>query len=310
MPPRPDTRRPNAKTLAAIGVTLLLWASAFAGIRVGLEGGYGPGQVALLRFLTASLVLVVYAVLTRMRMPSWQDVPGIALSGFFGITVYHAALNFGEQTVTAGAASLLIASGPVFTALLASIALKERLTLWGWTGVVISFCGTALIALGEGSGLTFDTGALLILLAAVATSLYFVFQKPYLRRYGAFEMTAYCIWAGTIFLLPFAPGLLAQLPVVDSGATVAVVYLGVFPGAIAYVLWTYALSRMPAGVLTSYLNLSPLLAIVIAWLWISEVPTLVSLIGGAIAIGGVTLVTLRGHAAQRIPVRSNHDDIG
>ncbi|WP_287372492.1 EamA family transporter, partial [Oceanithermus sp.] len=135
-------------TLSALAFTLVLWASAFAGIRAGLEG-YGPAHLALLRFLVASSTLVVYAVLARIRPPRRADLGRIALLGFLGITVYHVALNYGELTVSAGAASLLIASGPIFTALLAVSFLGERLTPLGWAGIGLGFAGVALIALGE-----------------------------------------------------------------------------------------------------------------------------------------------------------------
>lgn len=137
-------------TLSALAFTLVLWASAFAGIRAGLEG-YGPAHLALLRFLVASSTLVVYAALARVRPPRRADLGRIALLGFLGITVYHVALNYGELTVSAGAASLLIASGPIFTALLAVFFLGERLTPLGWAGIGLGFAGVALIALGRGA---------------------------------------------------------------------------------------------------------------------------------------------------------------
>ena len=131
----PDsTWRSEPRTWLAIAGTLMLWASAFAGIRAGLRS-YGPGELALLRFLTASGVLLIYAVFTRMPLPDRRDLPTIAAAGFLGITVYHAALNFGEQTVTAGAAALIIAIAPVFTALLSRVILKEAVTIWGWLGI-------------------------------------------------------------------------------------------------------------------------------------------------------------------------------
>ena len=180
----------------------------------GLPGadGYGPGEVALLRFGTASVVLALYALFTRMRLPDRRDLGRIAIAGLTGITIYHLALNFGEMTVQAGAASLLIAAGPVFTALMSTAFLGERLTFLGWLGIAVAFVGVALISLSQGGGLAFDPGALLILLAAVSTSVFFIVSKKPLAHYSALEFTSYSIWAGTIPLLYWAPGLIEQIP--------------------------------------------------------------------------------------------------
>ena len=143
----------------------------------------------------------------RLRPPGVRDLPAVLLSGFPGIFAYHWALNTGQRTVTAGAAGFLSNTSPMFTTLPATFFLGERPGIYGRVGIAISFAGAGLIALGEGQGMAVDSGALLVLLAALAWGVWFVVQKPYLARYTALEFTTYSIWAGTLLLLVFAPGL-------------------------------------------------------------------------------------------------------
>lgn len=282
-------KQAGIKTLTSIFVSIVFWSSAFAGIRSALMN-YSPGHLALLRFLMASGVLMIYAVYKRVPIPHLCDVPKIMLFGFLGITVYHTALNFGEISVTAGSASLLIASSPALTALFAVIFLKERMNKWGWIGIATSFFGIFLVTLGEGQNLQFNFGAILVLIAAVSSSAYFVFQKPLLEKYGALPMTTYVICAGTFFMLIFLPGLPQSISFAPLDSTFSVVYLGVFPGALAYLTWTQALAKAPASLVSSFLYLSPVLAIFIAWVLLNEIPSLVSLAGGGISILGVMIV--------------------
>jgi drug/metabolite transporter (DMT)-like permease len=283
----------NPRTWIALAVTILFWASGFAGIRAALRT-FSPGHLVLFRFLLASGMLLVYAVLTRMALPALRDLPAITGIGFLGITVYQVAVNYGELTVTAGGASLIVATSPAFTAIMAVVFLKERLKAWGWLGIAISFAGVALITLGEGEGVQFSWGALLILLAAVVTGLYNVLQKPYLRRYSALQVGTCAIWAATLCMFVFLPGLRQAVRAAPREAILAVVYLGVFPGALAYVTWSYVLSQIQASVAGTMMYSVPVLAVLIAWLWLGEVPAVLSLVGGLVALVGIVLANLLG----------------
>lgn len=281
----------DSRTIAALIVTLTFWASSFAAIRDALTA-YSPGPLALFRFLVASVVLVGYAAIARVRIPDKKDLPFLVFSGFLGITVYHTCVNYGQVTVTAGSASFLIATVPIFSALLAAFVLGERLGARRIVGIGISCAGAVLITVGEGheATLSFDYGSILILISAVSTSIFFVLQKPYLKKYGPMEFICYTIWFGTLMMMVFLPDLIVEYQKAPAASTLAVVYLGIFPSVIAYGAWTYALSRAPVSHVTPSMYVVPLFACLIAWAWLGEVPSTLSLVGGVVALAGVVLV--------------------
>lgn len=286
------------KALAAAAISLVLWASAFPGIRAALTG-YQPGDLVLLRFLIASASLGLWALISKMPLPALRDLPGMGALGLVGIAGYQIALTFGQQTITAGAAVLIITLTPVCMALFGTILLGERLAIFGWLGTFISFAGIAIVSFGESGGFHWSKGVTLVLVATLATSLFFVLQRPYLRRYSPFQMTAIGIWAGTALMAAiWLPGLTQAIRHAPLAPTLAIVYMGVLPGALAYVAWAYALSKMPASLLGNSLYLEPPIAIAIAFVWLGELPSVLTILGGMVAIGGVLISSFWGRAVE------------
>lgn len=125
-----------------------LWASAFPVIQIGLES-FSPQYLAFVRLSIASVVLLVIAIATRMRLPDIKDIPLLLALGFLGFTVYHTALNIGEKTVSAGIASLLVSTTPIFSAFLAIFFFHEAFGKRKWIGSAVSFAGIALLTFSK-----------------------------------------------------------------------------------------------------------------------------------------------------------------
>lgn len=280
----------TARTLVALGFVVVLWASAFPAIKIGLEG-FAPAHLTLLRHGVASLAFVPLLLVFRARKwPAWRDAPAFLGLGVVGMTVYHLALNFGEVHVSAGATSLIIATAPALTALVAWALTGDRFPPLGWLGSAVSFAGVALIVLGDGAVGRIHPAAGLVLISALATALFAVLQRPLLRRYHPLEVTAFVTWGGTLPLLAVAAGVPGAVAAAPAAALWAVVHLGVVPSAIAYTLFAYALSRAPAPLVTSFLYLVPVVALLLSWWFLGEVPSPLTLLGGAVAVVGLVLV--------------------
>ena len=285
----------HSAAFAAAG-TVLLWASAFPAITVAVRQ-LGPAGLSVARLAVASAALALAAPFMGIRRPRARDLPLIALCGLAGMTAYQLLLNAGERVVPAGTASLLVATTPVYAGLLAACFLGERPGRRRWAGSAVALAGTAIIAASHGLG--FGASALVVLAAAIVQAIFHTAQKPLLGRYSSFEVTAYAMWSGTLFILPWTGSLLRALPQAGGEAIGSAVFLGIAPSAVGFLLWAYAMARTDVGRLTISLYLVPAAAILISLVWLSQIPGPIELAGGAVALAGVILASTRPR--PRIP---------
>jgi len=281
-----------------------MWASAFSGIRVALRG-FSPGHLAASRFIFASLTLAVCAFIWGIKRPELKEWPAFIALGLLGITIYHLALNHGEKTVGAGAASLLTNTIPIFVAILSTFSSSIRLKKYEWVGIILGFGGAVLIAFGEAGGLRFEKGAALILLASFSQSLYYAFQKPILHKHGPLSFACWTVWSGTVLLLLSAGnGLINAVQTAPRSSLLATLYLGVFPAGLATVVFSRVMDELPAHQAAAYIYLVPILAVLIGWLWLKEVPCGLTILGGVIALAGVALVNFKRFKIVRVTTGS------
>jgi drug/metabolite transporter (DMT)-like permease len=292
----------DRRSLLAVSITVLLWASAFVAIR-SAGAHYSPGALALGRLFAGSVVLVAVLLVRREGWPARAAWPGIVASGVLWFGVYMVALNWGEQEVDAGTAAMLVNVGPVLVALLAGWLLREGFTPRVLTGIAVSFAGAVVVGFSmAGEGRASVLGVLLCVVAAVGYAVGVVSQKPALHHGSAIQITTFGCLVGMVACLPFAGQLVADASVAPLSATLNVIYLGVFPTGLAFTTWAYALARTEAAKMGATTYVVPALVIVMSWLVLSEVPGWLTLVGGVICLAGVAVSRTGAGRRRNAPV--------
>ena len=285
-------RRDELLALGAALVTVVLWASAFVAIRdAGDE--LSPGPLALVRLVVGTALLGVIVVLRRERLPGRRNLLGLVLCGLLWFGLYMVALNAAERRVDAGTASMLVNVGPVLIILLAGFILKEGFAPTLLVGCALAFAGVVVIALADAHRGASTLGVALCILAAFAYAGGVVSQKPVVSRVAPVPAVFVSCAVGMAACLPFAPSLVDELGEVDRSAVAWAVYLGVFPTAIGFITWVFALARTDAGRLGTMTYLVPPIAILLGWAFLGETPAALALVGRALCLAGVALARRR-----------------
>jgi len=270
-------------------VTVLLWSSAFVGIR---SAGHdlSAGSLTLARIAVASVVLGIIVLARHEKLPPRRDVARIVFCGLLWLGAYNLMLNAAEQRVDAGTAAMLVNVGPVLIALMAGWLLKEGFPRNLVVGCGIAFAGAIVIGMATRSqSKDAALGALLCLGAALAYAVAVVLQKPLLDRTSGLMITFLFCSVATIACLPFAPGLVHDARHASGGTLAWAVYLGAAPTATGFVTWAYALRHTSAGKMGATTYLVPPLAILQGWVFLGETPPALAFAGGALCLVGVAL---------------------
>ena len=296
----PSPTRTAALPVLAVATTLVLWASAFVAIR-HLGRDFSPGALTVGRLAVASLALGLYAIHRGLIRPSRGEWVRLAVIGTLWYAVYNVALNEGEQRVDAGTAALLIQFAPIVLAVLAVVVLGERFTPALAVGLAVALAGVALISLSSSQDARRDVlGVVLCLVSAVSYAVSLVVQKPLMSRLPAGQVTWLACTIGLVLCLPFTGTLVEETAAAPLDSVLWLVYLGLFPTAVAFTTYAFALSHMDASRLGVSTYLVPVITILLGWLLLAEVPGALTYLGGALTLVGVAIARRRRRAAPAV----------
>ncbi|NLD19200.1 MAG: EamA family transporter [Clostridiales bacterium] len=276
-------------------LTVFLWASAFPFTKV-IGDQLSPNVLGFLRCFIAALLLLVISKVTHMRKPfRKKDILYFAAAGATGFSLYLVFFNTGLLTLTSATSSIMTAVAPILTAIAAYKLYKEKINIIGWICIALSFAGAAILLFWNGI-LSINIGIFWALASSVVFAAYNILNRKLSSKgYTSMEIVTYSVLCGTILLLPFLPQTVSQMAAADPVVIAIVIYLGIMPSAVSYLLWSKGIALAErTSEATNYIFIIPLLSTVMAFLMLHEVPDLGTFIGGAVIIASVVVFSIKG----------------
>ena len=288
----------NWQTIAMMPVTVVVWAFAFPFIKIGLRE-LSFINLTIMRFFIASIGFIAILVIRSKKLSKLQkqDIPSIFVLGFCGVIIYHFGLNYGEQYISAGTASLIITTIPIFIVILSYFFLKERLTKRKTSGIFAALIGVVIISIwgteDNSIEIIYMFGALTVLISAVMGAVYTVAGKKLLNRYTPLSLTIYTMLLGSFGLAPFVlvnNSFLREVANMSIYTWFAIVFLGLFSTVLGYIIWYVALEKREASELSIYLYMIPVVSTIISYFLFDDKITPLFILGGLLVITGLVMV--------------------
>jgi drug/metabolite transporter (DMT)-like permease len=254
-----------------------------------------PVSLTFFRSIVTAALLVIALLLRRTR---WRierrDYLSLIWLSLLAVPINQFLFFDRISRTTASNAALLYATTPVVVLVLSRFILKELLTWKKVVGVIIALIGVTFIIFEDGFELnsSHTYGNLLLMVAVLAWSLFTIFGKPMIQKYGAFYVTSLVLIIGMVLYLPI--GLLVGSPIplesLSARDLEGLLYFAVGTSFLGYFLWYFALGRMEAGKVAIFSNAQPFLTTLLAVVLLSQSVSPTFVLGGVVTISGVVLV--------------------
>jgi drug/metabolite transporter (DMT)-like permease len=289
----------RTQVVAALGTLIFIWGTTWAAIRIGLEG-IPPFTGVALRFGIASVVLLALAAALKVPLGRGRWEPALwVINCLFSFCISYGIVYWAEQYVPSGLTSVLFATFPLWTALLAHLLLpRERLTLRGGLGALVGFAGVAVIfsedfSLLGGPGVA--VAAAVMLLSPFISAVANVAIKRWGEGLHPLSLTAVPMGMTAVIMGGVAWYREGGESIHFTAASVgALLYLAILGSAVTFTLYYWLLSRLPATKLSFITYCVPLVAVAIGTLFLDEPLTPRVVAGSALVITGVVLAVRGG----------------
>ena len=294
----------NIKAMLKALFAVTVWGASFVATKISLAY-VSPNTVVWLRFTMGLLILGLAVSLYRQfSLPLGADWGYFAILGFLGITFHQWLQSTGLLTAQATTTAWIVASTPVFIALLGFFVLRERLAWYQVAGIILAALGVLLIVTKGhlstlAAGLS-TPGDFLVLMSAVNWAVFSTLSRSGLKKHPAALMMLYVMGFGWLFtsILFFAGSGLREIAIIPWDGWVAISFLGIFCSGIAYIFWYDALQVLPVAQTGAFLYLEPIITVIVAAVLIRETVLLATLVGGITILVGVWLVNRQSRSAQ------------
>jgi drug/metabolite transporter (DMT)-like permease len=287
----------NASGNFAAFIAAGLFGASVVATRVAVQE-IPPLNLAVLRFGQGGLILFLclFFGARNLLKVNRHDLPFLILLGAILFAIFPVTFNISLRFTEASRGALMLATMPIWSAWIARAARKERLILRQVAGILLTFVGVGIVLAERGlrwQGTSVALGGdVLMLLTALCGAIYGVLAQRMLSRYSALTVTMYAMLFGTFLLLPAAlvEGLPQAFVRIDGKVAVLILFLGIFGGALGFYLWTFALTRLTPTQVAVYVNVNPMVAIVLGAALLAEKLTSVFVVGFVAVVVGVLFV--------------------
>ncbi|WP_085992980.1 DMT family transporter [Oceanobacillus senegalensis] len=275
-------------------LVMVMWGFNVIAIKV-IVGEFAAVTITSFRiFLAATVVVLILGLKKQIRLPKKKELLYISLISITGVLGHHFFLSVGLTQTTASSSGLILGLVPLFTSILASILLKERLSIMRMVGIFFGLFGVSLVILvGNGASFTFNLGDIYIFLAVLTQAISFIYIKKATETMGARLVTGYTLMLGSflLFLLSMImePNGLSSLK--DGTALGWSVFLGsaILATAVGQFLYNHAIQYIGPGKSSIFMNLTPFFALIGSFLFLGEKITIAHFLGFVFIVTGVIL---------------------